>query len=136
VVIGGGIVGLSVTWAILQHLLRARLAVLEKENDWPRHQTGQNSGVIYSGIYYKPCILKARLCREDNHRILEFCRTHEVPHKICGKVTVASSQTEFPMLERLYTRSAPMKHPCGFLFEAPGQLYPVERLVPSKVWTP
>ena len=104
VIIGGGIVGLSVAWAILERQVRARVAVLEKESDWGRHQTGRNSGVIHSGIYYKPGSLKAKLCREGNRRLLEFCDTHGIRHEVCGKVIVATTESEVPMLEKLYAR--------------------------------
>jgi L-2-hydroxyglutarate oxidase len=103
-VIGGGIVGLSVAWAILQRQPRARIVVLEKESDWARHQTGRNSGVIHSGIYYKPGSLKAKLCREGNRRLLEFCDTHGIHYEVCGKVIVATTESELPMLEKLYAR--------------------------------
>jgi L-2-hydroxyglutarate oxidase len=103
-IIGGGIVGLSVAWAILERQSRARIAVLEKENDWARHQTGRNSGVIHSGIYYKPGSLKAKLCREGNRRLLEFCDTHGIRHEVCGKVIVATTEFELPLLEKLYAR--------------------------------
>jgi len=104
VIIGGGIVGLSVAWALLGKKPGVRLAVLEKENDWARHQTGRNSGVIHSGIYYKPGSLKATLCREGNRRLLEFCDTHGIRHETCGKVIVATTAAEVPLLQRLYER--------------------------------
>ena len=104
VVIGGGIVGLSVAWSILERRPSARLAVIEKESQWASHQTGRNSGVIHSGIYYKPGSLKARLCREGNLRMVEFCREHGIPHEVCGKVIVATKQAEIPLLEKLYER--------------------------------
>jgi L-2-hydroxyglutarate oxidase len=103
-IIGGGIVGLSVAWAILERQPRARVAVLEKETDWARHQTGRNSGVIHSGIYYKPGSLKAKLCREGNRRLLEFCDAHGIRHEVCGKVIVATAESELPLLEKLYHR--------------------------------
>jgi len=103
-IIGGGIVGLSVAWAILERQPRARILVLEKEGDWCRHQTGRNSGVIHSGIYYKPGSLKAKLCREGNRRLLEFCDRHGIQHEVCGKVIVATTESELPLLEKLYTR--------------------------------
>lgn len=104
VVIGGGIVGLSVAWAILERQPRATVSVVEKERDWARHQTGRNSGVIHSGIYYKPGSLKAQLCRAGNSRLLEFCREHDIKHEICGKVIVATSASEVPLLDKLYQR--------------------------------
>ena len=104
VVIGGGIVGLSVAFAILDKNASIRLAVLEKENDWARHQTGRNSGVIHSGIYYKPGSLKAKLCREGNRRLLEFCDTHGIRYDVCGKVIIATKAAEVPLLEKLHER--------------------------------
>jgi (S)-2-hydroxyglutarate dehydrogenase len=104
VVIGGGIVGLSVAWAILRKRPEIRIAVLEKEDGWARHQTGRNSGVIHSGIYYKPGSLKAKLCREGNRRLVEFCEHHGIGYEACGKVIVATSVSELPRLEDLYRR--------------------------------
>jgi L-2-hydroxyglutarate oxidase len=104
IVIGGGIVGLSTAWAILEKTPRLRIAVLEKEADWARHQTGRNSGVIHSGIYYKPGSSKAKLCREGNRRMLEFCDTHGIQHETCGKVIVATTAAETPLLQSIYER--------------------------------
>jgi (S)-2-hydroxyglutarate dehydrogenase len=103
-VIGGGILGLSVAWTILEKKPKARIVLVEKENDWARHQTGRNSGVIHSGIYYKPGSLKAKLCRDGNRRLLEFCEIHQIQHEVCGKVIVATTQEELPMMETLYQR--------------------------------
>src|SRR5580693_3804497 len=94
VVIGGGIVGLSVAWTILERKPDARIAVVEKEAGWARHQTGRNSGVIHSGIYYKPGSLKAKLCREGNRRMVEFCEHHGIRYEACGKVIVATKPSE------------------------------------------
>lgn len=104
IVIGGGIVGLSVAWAILERRPGVRLAILEKENSWACHQTGRNSGVIHSGIYYKPGSLKAKLCREGNRRLVEFCEQHGIRYELCGKVIVATKASEIPALERLIER--------------------------------
>src|SRR6476659_5492999 len=104
IVIGGGIVGLSVAWTILEKKPAVRIAVLEKEDDWARHQTGRNSGVIHSGIYYKPGSLKAKLCREGNRGMVEFCREHGIPHDVCGKIIVATKPAEIPLLDRLFER--------------------------------
>lgn len=83
---------------------RLRLVVLEKEQDVARHQTGRNSGVIHSGIYYKPGSLKARFTVKGNQRLLEFCEQHSIAHQVCGKVIVASDGAEIPLLEDLYRR--------------------------------
>jgi L-2-hydroxyglutarate oxidase len=104
VIIGGGIVGLSVAWAILERKPDIRVTVLEKEDDWARHQTGRNSGVIHSGIYYKPGSLKAKLCREGNRRLVEFCDLYGVPYEACGKVIAATTASELPLLEKLCGR--------------------------------
>jgi (S)-2-hydroxyglutarate dehydrogenase len=104
VVIGGGIVGLSVAWAILQRSPDARVALLEKEDSWAHHQTGRNSGVIHSGIYYKPGSLKAKLCRAGSRRLVEFCKMHDIRYEVCGKVIVATSESDLPSLQNLYER--------------------------------
>jgi L-2-hydroxyglutarate oxidase len=103
-VIGGGIVGLAVAWAILERNPGTRLALVEKEADWARHQTGRNSGVMHSGIYYQPGSLKAKLCRDGNRRLLEFCSVHGIPHETCGKLIVATSAAEIPGMRTLFDR--------------------------------
>ena len=104
VVIGGGIIGLSTAMALLERHPGARLVVLEKEEGWARHQTGHNSGVIHSGIYYKPGSYKARFCREGARALVEFCRERGIEYEICGKVIVATEQNELPLLDNLYER--------------------------------
>ena len=101
VVVGGGIVGLSTAKALLERHPGARLAVLEKEGSWARHQTGHNSGVIHSGIYYKPGSLKARFCREGARALVGFCEERGIEYDICGKVIVATEPRELPLLEAL-----------------------------------
>ncbi len=104
VIIGGGIVGLSTAMALGQTYPQAKIAVLEKESQWAFHQTGHNSGVIHSGIYYKPGGFKARFCREGNRSMVEFCQQHNIDYDICGKVIVAVEDKELPLLENLYCR--------------------------------
>jgi L-2-hydroxyglutarate oxidase len=104
VVIGGGILGLSVAWTLLEKRPGIRIAVLEKEDGWARHQTGRNSGVIHSGIYYKPGSLKAKLCRGGNRRLVEFCEQYGIRYEPCGKVIVATTPAEVPLLENVYER--------------------------------
>jgi (S)-2-hydroxyglutarate dehydrogenase len=103
-IIGGGILGLSVAWTILERKPNARIVVIEKEDDWARHQTGRNSGVIHSGIYYKPGSLKARLCREGNSSLLDFCERHGIRFEVCGKIIVATAEKELELMESLYQR--------------------------------
>jgi len=104
IVIGGGVVGLAVGLEITRRFPRTRLLVLEKEAGVARHQSGHNSGVIHSGIYYKPGSLKARLCVAGAAAMVEFCREHGIPHRICGKVIVATRPEELPRLEDLRRR--------------------------------
>src|ERR1700716_88836 len=104
IVIGGGVVGLAVALEITRRFPHLRLLVLEKEDRVARHQSGHNSGVIHSGLYYKPGSLKARLCVAGAEAMVEFCREHGIPHKVCGKVVVATSPDEFPRLGDLRQR--------------------------------
>jgi L-2-hydroxyglutarate oxidase len=103
-IVGGGIVGLAVARALGQREPKARLLLIEKESAWARHQTGHNSGVIHSGIYYAPGSLKARLSRAGSQSMVAFCRKHNLPHEVCGKVIVATEDRELPLLERLFQR--------------------------------
>ncbi len=104
IIVGGGIVGLATALRVLQARPRTRLLLLEKEPRLARHQTGNNSGVIHSGLYYKPGSLKASNCRRGYHELLEFCRRQGVPHEICGKIVVATGPEELPRLEELHRR--------------------------------
>lgn len=103
-IIGGGIVGLSTGMTLGQQYPDAKILVLEKESRWAFHQTGNNSGVIHSGIYYKPGSFKAKFCRAGAESMVEFCQKHDIPHEVCGKVIIATEQHELPMLENLYKR--------------------------------
>ena len=104
VVIGGGIVGLSTAMQLGLQFPRLRLLLLEKEDRVGRHQSGHNSGVIHSGIYYKTGSLKAKLCVEGAAAMPAFCREHGIPCQICGKVIVASHEDEVPRLRALLER--------------------------------
>jgi L-2-hydroxyglutarate oxidase LhgO len=104
VIVGGGIVGLAVALEITKRFPRLRPLLLEKEEGVGRHQSGHNSGVIHSGVYYKPGSQKARLCVEGARAMIEFCREHAIPHEVCGKVIVAIDAEEFPRLEELRRR--------------------------------
>ncbi|MDJ0797068.1 MAG: L-2-hydroxyglutarate oxidase [Calothrix sp. MO_167.B12] len=103
-IIGGGIVGLSTGMAITQRYPHAKVLVLEKESHWAFHQTGNNSGVIHSGIYYKPGSFKAKFCRDGCRSMVEFCQEHGIDYEVCGKVIVATNEQELPRLENLFKR--------------------------------
>jgi len=104
IIIGGGVVGLGVALEITRRFPRQRLLLLEKEDRVARHQSGRNSGVIHSGVYYKPGSLKAKLCVSGAAAMVEFCREHAIPHDVCGKVIVATQEEELPRLEELRKR--------------------------------
>ena len=104
VVIGGGIVGLSTAMHASRALSRLRLLLVEKEDRVAQHQSGHNSGVIHSGIYYKPGSLKAKLCVEGAAAMTAFCREHGIPVEICGKIIVATTAEEIPRLQMLLER--------------------------------
>lgn len=104
VIIGGGIVGLATAFQLLKSKPGLQVTVLEKEPSVARHQTGNNSGVIHSGIYYKPGSLKARNCIHGYNLLIDFCQQHEVPFELCGKIIVATEQHELPLLENLFVR--------------------------------
>lgn len=101
---GGGIVGLATALRIMWARPHTRLTLIEKEASVAKHQTGHNSGVIHSGLYYKPGSLKALNCRAGYQEMLDFCREQSIPHEICGKIVVATSPTELPGLEELHRR--------------------------------
>lgn len=105
-IVGGGIVGLSTAMALGRRFPSAKIVVLEKEARCAMHQTGHNSGVIHSGIYYKPGSLKARMARDGNRSMIDFCVEHGIPHEICGKIIVACDETELPRLEELWRRAS------------------------------
>jgi len=103
-VIGAGILGLSTARELLQRYPRLKLAILDKEAHIGKHQTGHNSGVIHSGIYYAPGSLKAKLCTQGSREIYHFCEERGIPTDRCGKVIVALDESELPRLENLHQR--------------------------------
>ena len=103
-IVGGGIVGLATAMELLARFPRLALAVLEKEPHLAAHQTSHNSGVIHSGIYYRPGSVKAATCVAGARLLVEFCRAQDIPHELCGKVVVAVDESEVPALQRLYER--------------------------------
>lgn len=104
VIVGGGIVGLASARTLILKHPELSIGVVEKEKDLALHQTGRNSGVIHSGIYYKPESLKAKLCVEGAALIYEYCNLKGIPYRQCGKLIVAVEQEEIPRLQALYER--------------------------------
>lgn len=104
-VVGGGLLGLATADHLLRHRPDLRLAVLEKEPDLALHQSGRNSGVVHSGIYYRPGSLKARLCREGKALLERFAAEHSIPYQACGKLIVAVEGSELGALRELTARA-------------------------------
>lgn len=104
IIVGGGIVGLATAYKLQLGSPLLKILILEKESEVAKHQTGNNSGVIHSGLYYKPGSLKAKNCIDGYHQLISFCTEHNVPYELCGKVVVATKEHELPLLENLYTR--------------------------------
>jgi L-2-hydroxyglutarate oxidase len=103
-IVGGGIVGLATAYRLLERFPGRKVTILEKEREVAQHQTGHNSGVLHSGIYYKPGSLRATNCRDGKLAMEEFCQKENIPFSRCGKVIVAVTPNEIPQLERIYER--------------------------------
>ena len=104
IVVGGGIVGLATAYKLQVKFPEKTIAILEKELTVGLHQTGRNSGVIHSGIYYKPGSYKAKNCKNGREQLVDFAKKHQINHAICGKVIVATSTEELPILENIYNK--------------------------------
>ena len=102
VIIGGGIVGLATALKLKECGPDLKIALVEKENSIARHQTGNNSGVIHAGIYYKPGSLKAVNCRNGYKMLIDFCDKEGIKYELCGKLIVATKEEEIPALENLF----------------------------------
>jgi len=104
IVVGGGIVGLATALKLKVASPFLKILLLEKEKELAKHQTGNNSGVIHSGLYYKPGSLKAKNCIHGYHLLIDFCRENNVPFELCGKIVVATEKKELPILDNLFVR--------------------------------
>jgi len=103
-IVGGGIVGLATAYYLTQKFEDKKIVVLEKEPELAFHQTGNNSGVIHSGLYYKPGSLKAKNCIEGYNMLIDFCNENKIPYDLCGKLVVATDKSELGRLRDLYDR--------------------------------
>lgn len=104
IIIGGGILGISTAMQLIEAYPDKRIVVLEKENSLARHQTGHNSGVIHAGVYYTPGSLKARFCQQGNLATKAFCKNNDIPFEVCGKLLVATNETEEERMRALWRR--------------------------------
>ena len=124
-IIGGGIVGLATAYRLTEQFPDLRVMVLEKEPALAHHQTGHNSGVLHSGIYYKPGSLKALNCRAGKHAMEAFCERESIPFERCGKVIVATEDRELPILQAIYERGQANGVACALIGpERLGELEP------------
>jgi L-2-hydroxyglutarate oxidase len=103
-IVGGGIVGLATAYHLTQKYSDKKIVVLEKEAELAFHQTGNNSGVIHSGLYYMPGSLKAKNCIDGYNMLLDFCNENDIHYELCGKIVVASDESEIPALRILFDR--------------------------------
>ena len=103
-IIGAGIVGLATAYQLQKKNPDIKITLIEKESSPAKHQTGNNSGVIHSGIYYKPKSMKAENCRKGYKMMIDFCDENNINYEICGKVIVATEESEIPSLENIYKR--------------------------------
>jgi L-2-hydroxyglutarate oxidase len=104
IIVGGGIVGLATALNLINRNPDLKILILEKESQVAKHQTGNNSGVIHSGLYYKPGSLKAKNCIRGYNLLIDFCRENAIPFDLCGKIVVASEDHEIPLLKNLHER--------------------------------
>ena len=115
IIIGGGIVGTATAYKLSLKYPAKSIALIEKEEGLGQHQTGRNSGVIHSGIYYKPGSLKAKNCRNGREQLVAFAKYHHIPYKTCGKIIVATKNDELDTLDRIFEN--------GMLNKTPGIEY-------------
>jgi len=101
-IVGGGIVGAATAYKLQKQNPSLKICIIEKEKHLADHQTGNNSGVIHSGLYYKPGSLKAKNCVAGRHELVAFAKEHKIKHDICGKIVVATEEKEFPHMEKIY----------------------------------
>lgn len=101
-VIGGGIVGAATLYQLQRRNPTLKILLIEKEKQLADHQTGNNSGVIHSGLYYTPGSLKAKNCVAGRHELVAFAKAHKVPHDVCGKVVVATKKEELPYMDKIF----------------------------------
>lgn len=104
-IIGAGVVGLATGYRLLQRRPDVKVVFLEKESRIAQHQSGHNSGIIHSGIYYKPGSLRATLCREGRSALIEFAREHSIPYELCGKLVMATDTSQLAQLQTIHERA-------------------------------
>jgi len=137
IIVGGGIVGAATAYKLQLKYPKKTIAILEKEIKVGLHQTGRNSGVIHSGIYYKPGSLKALNCNNGRDQLVEFAKEHDLKYSVCGKIIVATTEEELPVLERIFQNGLKNKTP-GIKFLSPAEIKEKEPFITGKkaIWVP
>ena len=121
-IVGGGIIGLATAYKLQLKYPHTSVVIFEKETEIGKHQTGRNSGVIHSGIYYTPGSYKAKNCKNGREQLVKFAKKHKVPYDACGKIIVATTIEEIPVLESIYQKGKENRH----------QIFAIYRLKKSK----
>lgn len=137
IIVGGGIIGLSTAYKLQLKFPEKSIAILEKEEEIGKHQTGRNSGVIHSGIYYKPGSSKAKNCKNGRTQLVEFAKKNLIAHDICGKLIVAVNDREIPILEKIYKRGLDNKTD-GICYLSPSEIKKKEPFIEGEkaIWVP
>ena len=137
IIVGGGIVGAATAYKLQLKYPKKSIAILEKEIKVGLHQTGRNSGVIHSGIYYKPGSLKALNCNNGRDQLVEFAKEYNLKYSICGKIIVATTEEELPVLERIFQNGLKNKTP-GIKFLSPSEIKEKEPNITGEkaIWVP
>ncbi len=110
-IVGGGIIGLATAYKLQLKYPEKSVVIFEKESTIGKHQTGRNSGVIHSGIYYTPGSYKAKNCRKGREQLVKFAKKYKIPYEACGKIIVAANESEIPVLESIYKKGLKNKTP-------------------------
>ena len=136
-IIGGGIVGAATLYKLQRAYPQLSIILFEKEDQLASHQTGNNSGVIHSGLYYKPGSLKAKNCVSGRHELVKFAKDHNVSHDVCGKVVVATKQSEFKFMDEIFENGLANKTE-GIEKISGDQVKDIEPFVEAKagIWVP
>jgi L-2-hydroxyglutarate oxidase len=136
-IVGGGIVGLATAYKLQLKYPKKKIAILEKEPKVGMHQTGRNSGVMHSGIYYKPGSYKAKNCKNGRNQLIEFAKQHQIKHDVCGKIIVATSKKDLPILEDIYAKGLENKTE-GIRFLSANEIKEKEPFIEAikAIWVP
>ena len=136
-IVGGGIVGAATFYKLQQSFPALKIILIEKEKQLASHQTGNNSGVIHSGLYYKPGSLKAKNCVVGRHELVKFAKEHNVDHDVCGKVVVATKESEFKFMDQIFENGIANKTE-GIEKISADQVKEIEPFVEAKagIWVP